>query len=674
MKSWRAVVGCTFGTLLAALLPATTIATADAGSIQRISGTDAIGTAIAISQAAFPDAHSADAVVLARSDFFADALAGGPLAAEVGGPLLITPGADQSASLDPRVETEIERVLPTGGTVYVLGGDLALSANIDTTLGGLGYHVVREAGADEYATAVDIANAMGNPPTVFEATGLSFYDALSAVPAAIEQHAAILLTDGTTQAPETASYLSSHPNDTRYAIGGPLAAFGADPSATPVYGQDLFATSNAVATRFFTGAPIFGIATAAGFPDALGGGVFMATGGRMGPLLLVNPTAPLPSGILPALAYLPSGASGYVFGGPLAVDSDVVTAVKSAVAAPTIPGCAQPVASWSPSQLVEQMIMVSGQFSDLGASAGPAAAGVGGFVFYGQPAAGSGPSIASGIAALDADATGAGQVVPWMSTDEEGGEVARLANVIGALPTPRQMASEWTPGQVESVMSAHGTAMRSLGITMDLAPVVDTASPSDPYADESDRSFSENGQVAASYGIAYVNGLEAAGVVPVVKHFPGDGHANGDTDLGPATDPPLASLETDDLIPFEATVANGVPVVMIGHPIVPNLTNGLPASLSSATYDLLRQTLHFSGVTLTDSLGAGAISAAGFSEPQAAVAAAEAGVDMVMIDATSWTATVSALEQALSGGGLSLASVQASVSRILQAKDVPICP
>jgi hypothetical protein len=297
----------------------------------QIYGTDAIGTSIATSAQEFPAAGSAQAVVLARSDFFSDALAGGPLAAAVGGPLLITPGASISSTLDPRVEAEIQRVLPPGGTVYVLGGDLALSPQIDTTLESLGYRVVREAGADEYATAVDIAQQLGNPSTIFEATGLSFFDALSAVPAAIEDHAAILLTDGSTQAPETAAYLAQHPGDVRDAIGGPLAAAGADPTATAVYGQDLYATSAAVASRFFPDASIFGAATAADFPDALGGGVFMATGGRNGPLLLVNQSAPLPAEITPYLASLGPNAQGYVFGGPLAVGSDVLSALQAAV-------------------------------------------------------------------------------------------------------------------------------------------------------------------------------------------------------------------------------------------------------------------------------------------------------------------------------------------------------
>jgi hypothetical protein len=299
----------------------------------QIYGTDAIGTAIAVSQAEFPTAGTAKAVVLARSDFFSDALAGGPLAAYVGGPLLITPGASVSTTLDPRVLTEIQRVLPAGGTVYILGGPLAISPDIDTTLEGLGYTVVREAGSDEYATAVDIAQALGNPTTIFEATGLNFPDALSAVPAAIEHHGAILLTDGTTQAPETAAYLAANPGDTRYAIGGPLAALGADPTATGVYGQDEYGTSAAVATTFFPGAKIFGAATGLNYPDALAGGVFMATGARSGPVLLVDPSAtpPVPATIAAYLATLAGGTPGYVFGGPLAVPADVLADIQAAV-------------------------------------------------------------------------------------------------------------------------------------------------------------------------------------------------------------------------------------------------------------------------------------------------------------------------------------------------------
>ena len=277
------------------------------------------------------------------------------------------------------------------------------------------------------------------------------------------------------------------------------------------------------------------------------------------------------------------------------------------------------------------------------------------------------------MAAIYNDARAHGQVLPWVSTDEEGGYVARLSYVIGALPTPRQMAARWTPAQVRSVMAQHAAAMWNLGVIMDLAPVLDTASPSDTIADESDRSFSENGSVAASYGVAYANGLRSSNVVPVVKHFPGLGHASANTDAGPATDPSLAQLETNDLISFEQAIANGMPVIMISHASVPGLTGTAPASLSPATYQFLRNTLHFGGVTLTDSLSAGAVVAAGYSQANAAVTALEAGADMAMIHDSAWPSTVAALQQAVATGALPIGQVNTSVARILKAKGLSPC-
>jgi hypothetical protein len=301
------------------------------GSVSRIAGQDAIGTAIAVSQAEFPTTGTAGAVVLARSDYFSDALCGDPLAAAVNGPLLITPGPAISSTIDAGVLAEIQRVLPAGRTVYILGGDLALSPTVDAQLAFLGYSVKRLSGNDQFATCVAVAQQLGNPAVVFEATGLNFADALSAVPAAVEDGGAILLTNGNVQASETAAYLAAHPADTRYAIGGPEAALGADPTATAVYGQDEFGTSAAVAVRFFANATVFGAATGLNYPDALSGGVYMATGGRMGPMLLVEPTAPLPPSIAAYLATLTSGTQGYVFGGPLAVGDDVEAALGAAV-------------------------------------------------------------------------------------------------------------------------------------------------------------------------------------------------------------------------------------------------------------------------------------------------------------------------------------------------------
>jgi hypothetical protein len=297
----------------------------------RIFGSDAIATALWVSASEYPVDGSAGAVVLARSDFYSDALAGGPLAVSVHAPLLITAGTPESSEIDPRVLSEIERVLSPGKTVYVLGGPLALAPAIDDTLEDAGYDVVRVAGQNLFSTATAIADQLGNPATVFEATGLNFADALSAVPAAVQVGGAILLTDGPVQAPETAEYLASHPASTRYAIGGPLAAAGADPEAIAVWGQDLYDTSAAVGATFFSSASTFGAATGASFEDALSGGVFMATGDRLGPIVLVAPGVPLPPSIEQYLRDNVWGTRGFVFGGPLAISESVYDAIVAAI-------------------------------------------------------------------------------------------------------------------------------------------------------------------------------------------------------------------------------------------------------------------------------------------------------------------------------------------------------
>jgi putative cell wall-binding protein len=291
---------------------------------RRLAGPDRDGTAVAVSRDEFVAPQAASAVVIARSDAFADALTGGPLAVAKKGPLLLTP----SGSLDPNTGAEISRVLAPGGTVYLLGGTAALSAAVQTQVSALGFAVVRIAGADRYATAVQVATAIGNPTTILEASGLDFPDALSAGPAAAAQHGAILLTDGAAQTSETATYLAAHPS-TRFAVGGPAAA--ADPTAVAVVGGDRYATSAAVARAFFPAAVSFGFATGGGFADALAGGAFSGAQGQ--PMLLVPTTGPIPE---PIHAFVATHATGVVaaqvFGGVGAVSASSVADLKLAIA------------------------------------------------------------------------------------------------------------------------------------------------------------------------------------------------------------------------------------------------------------------------------------------------------------------------------------------------------
>lgn len=252
----------------------------------RIAGEDRIDTGLQVS-GSWDDA-SATAIILARSDGFADALAGAPLAVAKGGPLLLTtPGA-----LDPRVLAEIIRLLPAGGTVYLLGGLGALSAAVETAITDAGFVAVRYAGDTRFDTAIAIADGgLANPTTLLLTNGLDFPDALPAGAAAGAIGGAVLLTSGTTVPAPLQTYLDAHPAVTLFAIGGPAAA--AVPAATPVAGATRYETSVAVAEQFYAAPLVVGVVSGTNYPDALTGGADVALAGF--PLLLTPGDALEPS-------------------------------------------------------------------------------------------------------------------------------------------------------------------------------------------------------------------------------------------------------------------------------------------------------------------------------------------------------------------------------------------
>ena len=253
-------------------------AASTADRVTRLAADDRLGTAIEVSKTSFGDG-AADSVVLARDNNYPDALAGGPLAAAKNGPLLLNP----SAGLDQRVEAEIKRALPSGKTVYLLGGVSAQGQAVEDRLRNLGYQVVRFAGADRFETAIKVADqGLGNPSTLLLATGFNFPDALSGGAAAAKAGGAVLLTAGTSMPPQVRDYVNAHGSAKRIAIGG--AAAGADPNAEAIVGADRFDTSRKVASRFFSSPASVGIASGANYPDALSGG---ARAAKLGvPLLL----------------------------------------------------------------------------------------------------------------------------------------------------------------------------------------------------------------------------------------------------------------------------------------------------------------------------------------------------------------------------------------------------
>jgi len=255
-------------------------------AVSRLGGANRDATAAAVALASYPTAGSAKAVVLARDDVYADGLTGSPLASALDGPLLLT----NPAFLSTDTRNAITQVLSQGGTVDLLGGTNAVSAQTASTLTSLGYHVVRIGGADRYATAGLVADQIATVRTVdhiYLATGLNFPDAESAADAAAVNHGVVLLTDGTATASETSQWMSAHPGLGAVAIGG--AAASADPSATALVGADRYATAAKVAASVLPSPVGVVIATGANFPDGLAGAAYAAHFGWA--MLLVSPGA-----------------------------------------------------------------------------------------------------------------------------------------------------------------------------------------------------------------------------------------------------------------------------------------------------------------------------------------------------------------------------------------------
>jgi beta-N-acetylhexosaminidase len=260
----------------------------------------------------------------------------------------------------------------------------------------------------------------------------------------------------------------------------------------------------------------------------------------------------------------------------------------------------------------------------------------------------------------------AGPLSLAVSVDEEGGRVSRLAGVIGSQPSARELAQTKTPDEVYGIALERGRAMRGLGITVDFAPVVDMTTQS---AAIGDRSFGDDPQTVTEYAGAYARGLRDAGVLPVLKHFPGHGRASGDSHTGAVSTPPLAELQNDDLVPYRTLTAQPPVAVMVGHMQVPGLTGGEQASLSPAAYNLLRSEFGFGGLVYTDDLSSMAAINQQYGVAAAVLKSLQAGADVALwITTAEVPAVLDRLEQAVAAGELSQAAVDASVQRVAAAK------
>ena len=259
----------------------------------------------------------------------------------------------------------------------------------------------------------------------------------------------------------------------------------------------------------------------------------------------------------------------------------------------------------------------------------------------------------------------------FISTDFEGGVVNELRQITGERPSDAAIGATGNPQVAYNAGHSAAADLTSLGLNVNFMPIVDVlTNPTNPGLPM--RTFGSDPTLVTTMGRAYLRGLSDGGVVGCLKHFPGLGSANLDPHLSlPTMNRSLATLNTVDLVPYRTMIQEGiVPMVMVTHILNPQLDPKLPTSLSPAVVTkLLRDSLNFQGVIISDTLWMGGISNT-YTLAQAAVLAVKAGTDLLLGPRGLAQAQemLYGLHQAVLSGQLAQSQIDASVARILALK------
>ncbi len=272
------------------------------------------------------------------------------------------------------------------------------------------------------------------------------------------------------------------------------------------------------------------------------------------------------------------------------------------------------------------------------------------------------------VGALRAAGREEGRIPPLIVATQEGGRYRAFPD----LPPEQTELEIGDGGSVDAAEDwARETAgsLRSAGFDLNLFPIADIATLDSPIAD---RAFSDDPAEVIEMTAATIRGCRDAGLACAALHFPGLGAASADTDHGQATvGLDAATIESRDAAPFAFGIAEGMPAVVLSLAFYAAYDAATPAALSEpVATGLLRDQLGFSGVAITDDLGAGAVRS-GYSVPKAAVAALAAGSDLIRIDAPEDQAGVAeAIAAAVDSGELDRSRLEQASARVLELKRV----
>jgi beta-N-acetylhexosaminidase len=327
-------------------------------------------------------------------------------------------------------------------------------------------------------------------------------------------------------------------------------------------------------------------------------------------------------------------------------------------------------ASPTTAQLIGQKLMVamSGTAPDPSLLGRIQRGEIGGVILFGANIT-SAPQLRSLTSKLNAAAAAGGQPRLLIATDQEGGTVKRLSWAAPTISPPAMGASGSTTTAFNQG-KATGVALECAGINNDLAPVADVPSSTSSFMYQQGRTWSFSASTTAALSDAFASGLEAGNTVPSMKHFPGIGRATLNTDTNVDTITASASTLAPGLQPYQKAIANGIPMIMLSNATYTAYDSANAAGWSHAiNTDLLRTSLGFTGVTITDSL-TGTAKSRGVTATSLAIKAAKAGTDMLMLTGSeaSTAASYTALVQAAQSGSISASRLQASYTRIMALK------
>lgn len=260
----------------------------------------------------------------------------------------------------------------------------------------------------------------------------------------------------------------------------------------------------------------------------------------------------------------------------------------------------------------------------------------------------------------------------FLSVDEEGGQVARVGSNpafgVEKIGNMSDVGSRGDTQEAYEVGSTIGAYLSDLGFNMDAAPDTDVLTNPDNQVVKY-RSFSSDPQLVTEMAALELRGLNEQGIIGMYKHFPGHGGTTDDSHEGYAyVDDTLEELKSGAFVPFQDGIDNGIQVIMVSHISCPNVTgDNTPATLSKMMItDILRNDMGFDGMVITDAMNMGAITAR-YSSSEAAVAALNAGVDMLLMPEDFQSAYQGVLG-AVKDGTVSEERIDESVRRILELK------